>query len=437
MKRKLLTLTLALLAALTLVLPASAAEYGVIYTEVESLQSEELSELGKLYLPRFTTFYDTDFRVDVLTGIGEFSSLADAAAAIYAEYDYGYGEGRNGVSLTMLVHEDEDGVMLDEWYLYAEGDNDALIYTGIQLAADALRESMNADDWAGDAKQDTQVLVDAINTASDALTDFFIQDGAENSSAEVTSAESFSYEPDYFPAAGESIGYVTDTAGILSAEERQELEQAAKAVSEKYDFGVYIMTVESFVDDTDSYDVDEATVTLYKKYDLGLTDEDKGILLLLSMKGRDFSLVTYSDYGNYVFDSVAREELAYYFVDDFANNDWYNGFADYLSSCGNVLANGPDKLQSEISALTGMIFLFPLIIAVVVISILSRKMKSVFKATEAEAYAGGLELTRSYDQFTHSTETRRKRKEESSGGSGGGRTRSSNSGGFGRTSGKF
>ena len=124
-------------------------------------------------------------------------------------------------------------------------------------------------------------------------------------------------------------------------------------------------------------------------------------------------------------------------MDDFANNDWYNGFADYLASCDNVLANGPDKLQSEISALTGMIFLFPLIIAVVVISILSRKMKSVFKATEAEAYASGLELTRSYDQFTHSTETRRKRKEESSGGSGGGRTRSSNSGGFGRTSGKF
>ena len=101
-----------------------------------------------------------------------------------------------------------------------------------------------------------------------------------------------------------------------------------------------------------------------------------------------------------------------------------------------MLADGPDKVQSEISAMIGMIFLFPLIIAVVVVSILGRRMKSVFKATEAEAYAGGLELTRSHDQFTHSTETRRKRKEESSGG-GGGSVRSSSSGGFGRTSGKF
>ena len=65
-------------------------------------------------------------------------------------------------------------------------------------------------------------------------------------------------------------------------------------------------------------------------------------------------------------------------------------------------------------------------------------MKSVAKATQAEAYAGeGIDLSNSYDRFTHATETRRKRKEESSGGGGGGRTHSRSSGGFGRTSGKF
>ena len=436
MKRKLLTLTLALLASLMLVLPASAAEYGVIYTETEVLQSEELSDLGTLYLPRFTAFYDTDFRVDVLTGIGNFSSLADAAAAIYDEYDYGYGEGRNGVSLTMLVHEDEDGVMLDEWYLYAEGDNDELIDTGIQLAVDALRESMAADDWAGDAEQDTQALVDAINTASDTLTTFFIQSDAENSGTEVTPGENFSYEPDRFPAAGENLGYVTDAAGILSTEERQMLAETAQEISAAYDFGVYIITADSFREFTDSYEVDDGAVALYKKYDLGLGEERRGTLLLLSMEDRDFSIVTYSDYGNYVFDAMAREEVAYSFLDNFQYDEWYAGFNDYLASCNAVLADGPDKLQSEINAMIGMIFLFPLIIAVVVVSILGRRMKSVFKATEAEAYAGGLELTRSHDQFTHSTETRRKRKEESSGG-GGGSVRSSSSGGFGRTSGKF
>jgi uncharacterized membrane protein YgcG len=427
---------------LLLAIPVSAAEYGAIYTEAEALQSDELTELGKRYLPRFTAFYETDVRVDVLTGIGNFSSLADTAAAIYDEYDYGYGAGRNGVTLTMLVHEDEDGVALDEWYLYAAGDNDALTTAGIQMAVDALRESMDVDDWAGDAEQDTQALVDAIATTTDSLVDFFYYGGdpdtiepPESSSAE---PEAPAIVPDSFPAAGEAVGYVTDTAGIMTYEERQSLEEAAQAVSEKHGFGVYLITVDSFRDFTDSYDVFDGATTLYNKYNLGLGEEHKGVLLLLSMNDRDFSLVTYSDYGNYVFDEATREGMTSYFLDNFQYDEWYAGFNDYIASCDMVLADGPDKLSSEINALVGMIFLFPLIIAAIVIAILSRKMKSVFKATEAEAYAGGgLDITRSYDQFTHATETRKKREEESSGGGGGGGTSSRSSGGFGGTSGKF
>ena len=162
---------------------------------------------------------------------------------------------------------------------------------------------------------------------------------------------------DPFPTSGEQIGYVTDAAGILTVAERERLEQAAQTVSENHDFGVYIITVDSFRDYTDSYEVDDGAVALYQKYDLGLTEEDKGILLLLSMRGRDFSLVTYSDYGNYVFDSYARETAAAYFLDDFSVDDWYGGFLDYLISCDEILAEGPDKLQSEIRSMIGMILL--------------------------------------------------------------------------------
>jgi len=101
-----------------------------------------------------------------------------------------------------------------------------------------------------------------------------------------------------------------------------------------------------------------------------------------------------------------------------------------------MLAEGPEKVSSGITARVGIIFLVPLIVAAVVIVILGRKMKSIATATQAEAYVGdGLRLSRQYDQFTHATEVRKKRKEESSGGGGG--TRSKKSGGFGGTSGKF
>ena len=159
-------------------------------------------------------------------------------------------------------------------------------------------------------------------------------------------------------------------------------------------------------------------------------------MLLLSMAERDYSLITYSDYGNFVFDEATREEMTDFFLDDFRYDDWYTGFADYVAVCDEFLTDGPDKLNSEVTAKTGIIFLVPLIVAAIVILILSMKMKSVARATEAEAYAeGGLHLVRSYDRFTHATETRRKRKESSDGG--GGSSRSKSSGGFGGTSGKF
>ena len=68
---------------------------------------------------------------------------------------------------------------------------------------------------------------------------------------------------------------------------------------------------------------------------------------------------------------------------------------------------------------------------------LLRKMKSVHQKAEADAYltAGGLHLTKQYDQYTHTTETRTKIQKESSGGSGGS-TYSESGGGSGR-SGKF
>ena len=197
-----------------------------------------------------------------------------------------------------------------------------------------------------------------------------------------------------------------------------------------------LMVGASFREATDSNDVFDGATTLYKKYDLGVGNERKGVLLLLSMRGRDYSLVTYSDYGNYVFDQPTREEMTYWFLDDFGNDDWYTGFADYVDACDAFLSEGPDNLKSEIAVLTGMIFLIPLIIAAIAIFILGCKMKSVAKKTQADVYAGdGLELIRSYDQFTHATEIRKKREEESD--SNRGSTHSKSSGGFGGTSGKF
>lgn len=459
MKRKLLILILALLLTLALSISASAAEYGVIYTETDLLQSDEISELGQYELPLFTDTYGIDLRVDVLTTLGDFSSAEEAAVWIYENYGYGYGDGRNGISLTLLVHEDADGVALDEWYVYAGGTSHELTTNGPWNVYPNLNEIMTEENWDGDAGQDSGALAAAIRGMRDGMEHFVLAGGVHSTIwhpemgfvdgyGEVGTGDDpvddpvpdipTASTPDSFPTAGETIGYVTDTAGIMSEDERDTLEEAARDISEKYGFGVYIITVDSFRDHTDSYDVFDGATTLYRKYKLGIGEESKGVLLLLSLEDRDFSLITYSDYGNFIFDTETRESMTSWFLDNFAMDDWYGGFADYLMLCQEVLADGPDKVQGEVHGMVAIIFILPLIVAFIVIFVLGAKMKSVFKATRAEIYAeGGLHITDSYDRFTHTTETRRKRSTSSSGGGRSGGVSSRSSGGFGGTSGKF
>ena len=66
------------------VIPARAAmEYGAIYDESGLLWTEEAEELGTERFPQFTESYRIDLRVDVLTSIGEFENLAQAAEYLF------------------------------------------------------------------------------------------------------------------------------------------------------------------------------------------------------------------------------------------------------------------------------------------------------------------------------------------------------------------
>ena len=103
MKKAYTALALAFLLALSLCSPAMAAmEYGVIYDETESLGSQELTMQGEQTLPQLSQALGLDLRVDVLAQIS-YDSITETAAGIYARYNYGYGEEKDGVSLTIFM----------------------------------------------------------------------------------------------------------------------------------------------------------------------------------------------------------------------------------------------------------------------------------------------------------------------------------------------
>lgn len=275
-------------------------------------------------------------------------------------------------------------------------------------------------------------------------------------------------------AAADSSGvYVYDDAALLTQEEYDTLNEAAAAVSEQYGCGVYVVTVDDMADYIDPDAVTEtgetgmAAFTEYAWDALGLAAsyDSNGIMLALSMAERDFQMLAHGDTANAAFTDYGKYIMQDEFLDNFREDDWYGGFADYIAACGRYLeanANGApidvepsDETEEEyeplsfgdklfFAALMAFQFGLPLglIVAFIVCAIYKRQLKSVRRATEAARYtvSGGAEITAREDRFTHTTEVRTPIKTESddhdsdpsfSGGT------TVNSGGFSHSGGKF
>ncbi len=124
------------------------------------------------------------------------------------------------------------------------------------------------------------------------------------------------------------------------------------------------------------------------------------------------------------------------FLDNFADDDWAGGFRDYLNACAEYLslAEQGHPVRKPLIKVLPMALGIGVVLALAVCLFLKAKMKSVRQGAEADTYvtAEGLNLTEQYDNYTHTTETRRKISQDSDGGS------SDHSGGGGSsTSGKY
>lgn len=250
------------------------------------------------------------------------------------------------------------------------------------------------------------------------------------------------------PAFAEAqLGYVTDGAGLLTEEERQTLERNAQTLSEKYSFGVYIMTVNDITDYIDAPDMDTAAEQLYLSYQLGESSDQSGILLLLSMAERDWALFAFG-YGNTAFSDYGKSYLSDQFLDDFGDDGWYAGCKDYQRVCGEMLEsaingspvdvdNVPDPPHARLYGVIACTVL-GFLVALVVVLILKGQLRSVAHGTQAEAFvaAEGLRLTEQHDRYVRTTETRVYDPPEKKSSGGGGGTTIRSSGGS-SSSGKF
>ena len=252
------------------------------------------------------------------------------------------------------------------------------------------------------------------------------------------------------------LDYVSDYAGVLSADARASLNDRAARVSQQYGFPVYIVIVQNMNDYVNG-GIEYFAEEIFRSYELGAGDSGDGVLLAMSMAERDYDVYAHGDFGNYAFTDYGKGQLADTFLDNFRANDWAGGFADYIDNCGVLIArakNGdpldiwiPDPetpAPRGISAMEALIIvLAPSLLAGTVVGGFKRKMKTAVRQTQAASYVSrsGLQLRASSDQFINRTVTRQPVPKNTSssrpsGGHSGGTTISHSSGGS-HHSGKF
>lgn len=245
--------------------------------------------------------------------------------------------------------------------------------------------------------------------------------------------------------ASASAGYVQDAAGLLTAEEQTQLEESCAAAAQNYGCGIYIVTVQDYTDYGSS--VENAAEAIYAGLDLGVGEGRNGILLLLSMAERDYDLAAYGEQAHYSFTDYGKERLAGSFLDDFREDDWYGGFADFVYEAARYLEGAeegtpvdlPGAVQTERSfgQKLPVIILVPCGLSLIVCLILRAQMKTAKRQTQAREYLAGdgVNMRIRRDLYTHSTQTVQVIPKNNNSNSGGGTT--VNSGGFSHSSGKF
>ena len=243
------------------------------------------------------------------------------------------------------------------------------------------------------------------------------------------------------------LNYVTDEAGLFTDEERQALEQRAEAISEKYQFGVYIVTLEDFKDYTNSSNIEKFAVRFYDQYTLGYGEDHAGTMLMLSMAERDYDLDFNSHRADYIFTEAGRDWMENRFLVHFRGDDFYSSFQEYLNTCEEYLEaaqNGEPVGEGMASSadeekLPVAIALIPGAVAALLVGIFTiAPMHSAGVKRDADSYIvqGSLELRRRSDMFLHRSVSRRPRETQSSGNQSGGSHHYSSGSHSGR-SGKF
>lgn len=248
-------------------------------------------------------------------------------------------------------------------------------------------------------------------------------------------------------SAADGLPRLVDMADLLSDSEEADLSYMLDEISERQQVDVVVVTV-------DSMEGESATVYSDDFYDYngyGFGEDRDGILLLVSMEERDWSITT-RGYGITVVTDAGRDYISEAIVDDLGLEDYVSAFTNFATLCDDFITqanegtpydadNLPDEGGFGIIGSFVIAYGIAFIIALISTGIMKGQLNSVHSQSGADTYMkqDSMQLTKKNDMFLYTHVDRRKKPEkEPQSPSGGSTTHTSSSGAtHGGGSGKF
>lgn len=134
-----------------------------------------------------------------------------------------------------------------------------------------------------------------------------------------------------FPA---SQGAVNDYAGVISQEYRKRMENLSREVLEKTRTSIVVAVVQSIGEN----DINGYTNDLYRAWGIGKKGEDKGVLILLTMKERRIRIETGYGVEGILPDGLTGEILDKNIIPFFKNNEYGRGLFNGMTAIASVVA---------------------------------------------------------------------------------------------------
>ena len=236
---------------------------------------------------------------------------------------------------------------------------------------------------------------------------------------------------------------VSDSAGLLSYEEVQALNDTLDEISVRQKMDVTLITV----DGLNGYSVSDYAEQVYENCNFGYGSDKDGVLLLISMEDRDWYIATHG-YGITAFTDAGIAYIGEQIKPDLSDGNYSEAFQTYAELCDKFITqarNGEpyDNGSLPQKSLSGLwipaCIIMGIVLALIVVGSMKGQLRTVRFQPAANSYVkrGSLNVTESRDMYLYHTVTRTPKPKENERSSGSSTHESSSGSTFGGGGGKF